>query len=673
MLNKPNGINQAKDWIKKQSLNNNPLQILRRELPALGNLFEDDNSLIYYLSNRNNRKTVFNQLTLSPEQRVELEQTTRPEEIVEQSGNVPTEIPVTSQEAPAEQTIPPTGGPPPFIPSVGSPIQRVQGPRRVFVMPKETQEKTETAETMEDKPQAEQPPQEKLQEKPPAVQAAIKEQPLRFQSGWRSTLKTGLSNAGIWSRQNGGRILNGLRGMVGSVLGGTARGGGTLIARGLNSGIPGGGAISGGMGRIRGAAGSAGSSLKKIGKSRLKWVILAMLVSGGIFGVITASNPTGQPVSTAPITGAGGDISSCKFIRSDQKPQEAGYNSPLLLSYFQEASAKSDIPATVLAAFTRVESPSISNMTDDQVKNYAAHCAISETGALGIMQIQPPGTTSLQGDLASCDDCIDAGARLVGKTVQTMTKDDYCDPRTSIIVGSGWILKKMDHLGYKNTGQWNPSWTNDEKAITVLVNTYYGCLQYGGSKSCTGPFNYKDDVWDSLQNCQQSTATLPIASCPVSNGIISTPSYQAGRASGANNGHCDGGYGYTCHCGTEGRRAKAIDVPTNGKHVQLPTINNERVNWTLILDPYKVDSEEGGGYGYTFLASQGGDSYYLDMLHLNTSSMYKGVGYPSGDPVATTAIGHVHMTIGKNLKTSPVAGSATDCDPGWLPSDFMCK
>ena len=105
----------------------------------------------------------------------------------------------------------------------------------------------------------------------------------------------------------------------------------------------------------------------------------------------------------------------------------------------------------------------------------------------------------------------------------------------------------------------------------------------------------------------------------------------------------------------------------------LPTVNNQPVNWKLITDPYNVDSGEGGGVGYTFQATQGSDNWYLDMLHLNRSSLATGVDYPSGTAVATTVIDHVHMTIGKNLSKSPVAGTDTDCDPNWLASDFMCK
>lgn len=165
------------------------------------------------------------------------------------------------------------------------------------------------------------------------------------------------------------------------------------------------------------------------------------------------------------------------------------------------------------------------------------------------------------------------------------------------------------------------------------------------------------------------TPQQTIASCPVAGGKISTSSYNASPATG----HCGDYYSYTCKCGTSGRRAKAIDVPANGQNVILPKINNQDVSWKLIVGPYSVDSGEGGGLGYTFQATQGNDIYHLDMLHLNQSALVLGGDYLSGTPVATTAISHVHMTMGKNLKQTPIAGTETDCDPNWLPSDFLCQ
>lgn len=161
-------------------------------------------------------------------------------------------------------------------------------------------------------------------------------------------------------------------------------------------------------------------------------------------------------------------------------------------------------------------------------------------------------------------------------------------------------------------------------------------------------------------------------SCPVPGGRIGTYSHQVGTQLGTG-GHCTPGfYGFSCNCGTEGRRAKAIDVYTGGQGVILPQIGNRNVEWKLTTRNYSVDGSEGGGLGNTFEAVAGPDTWYLDMLHLQPTSLQTGQSYLSGTEVATSVGAHVHTTIGKNLSRTPSAGSETDCDPGWMPSDFMC-
>lgn len=219
------------------------------------------------------------------------------------------------------------------------------------------------------------------------------------------------------------------------------------------------------------------------------FVFPLLFMLGG--GEVTQTTPT---ASAAPITS---DISSCQFIRSDHNPKGASYKSPLLISYFQEASKLTGIPLTVFAAFARVESPGLTNFTDDQVRFYS--CAKSPTGALGVMQLQPQGT------LGHAAESVANGARIAGLDYNSLTESDYCDVRKSVLMGAGFILKKMSYFGYGDGTKWDPAWTNDKKAIDTLVNTYYGCLKYPSCSS--GPFNYGDDVFTSIQNCKVFTAT----------------------------------------------------------------------------------------------------------------------------------------------------------------------
>lgn len=463
--------------------------------------------------------------------------------------------------------------------------------------------------------------------------------------------------------------------------------------------MPGIGGSGGGVGsrsffrRFGGFGGGKGSSSigsrSFVAKAKTRGgLVFAVGLLGFMFlvGGIAMIAPSPSPGSAAPDTNSPtvitSDISSCKFIRSGDSEKELVYQSPLLLSYIQEAANLTGIPPAVLAAFIRVETPSTVTKTDEEIKalSNTTACPRSTTGALGVMQIQPKDTKGHD------ETAVANGAKLIGKEYSELSKEDYCDVRKNIIMGAGFILKKMSYkteaypTTYGDGTKWDPIWTNNQEAINKMVNGYYGCIKYGSSDDennpCSDPgriYSYGDDVWNSVQNCKPSTPSITpvLSSCPVAGGKISEPSYQVDPV----NGHCGKNYSYSCHCGTEGRRAKAIDVPTNGQNVVLPTINNQLTTWRLIEGPYPIAEGEGGGWGYTFLTVQGGDTYYLDMLHLNESAtiISQEVYYLSGTPVATSAIAHVHITMGKNLKKPPVPKSETDCDPGWLPSDFMCQ
>lgn len=437
----------------------------------------------------------------------------------------------------------------------------------------------------------------------------------------------------------------------------------------------------GGIGRIGGGRGAGRSLTGRLkGKGGLKFaiVLIGIMLLVSLISITTQNPQTGE---AGPISGGGNntktDISSCKFTRGSESPQEVSYKSNLLLSYIQEASQKSGIPPVVLAAFIRVESPSSSNMSDDQILNYSINCAQSPTGALGIMQIQPPGTTSLRGDPASCDDCIDAGAKLIGKTVSAMTRLDYCDPRTNIIVGAGWILKKMNKLGYGDGTVWKPEWTNDQNAIKALVNTYYGCLDYGTAE-CTGPYNYANDVTASIQNCQATAAgggaNLGIApgiatDCPIPNGIVTCGS-QATPINGC--GHCGAGYPDLAtkdYCGFAGTKY-SLDI--GGQEFQsifLPKIGGNIITWSYQGEEIgKTEAIQ----RYTGIFSDGFalQTYYLQLHHTqpgsgNSSAKQSG---DLGGKICGNGCGqgHVHIQIG--------SGGDNQNNTGWLDAaQYFCK
>lgn len=261
----------------------------------------------------------------------------------------------------------------------------------------------------------------------------------------------------------------------------------------------------------------------------LKWIIIGIVVL--LFGIpmlflqtlkstsllppfkqeVSDGNITGekQPGKTPPISK---DLASCQFYRGDQT-SAATFKSPKLLSYFQQAGEKSGIPAQLLAAFARVESPNSVNFSDESVDN--SSCAVSETGALGLMQIQPPGTKGYDPEAVSL------GASFLGKQTDSLTKTDFCSVQTSIILASGFIIKKMQYLYGGDGEHWDPKWNSDQMAIYKIAEGYYGCLSYPSCKD--GPFSYGQDLWNSLQSCsvQIINASRPTADTSKLSNILS--------------------------------------------------------------------------------------------------------------------------------------------------------
>ncbi|MBI4040132.1 hypothetical protein HY389_02150, partial [Candidatus Daviesbacteria bacterium] len=225
---------------------------------------------------------------------------------------------------------------------------------------------------------------------------------------------------------------------------------------------------------------------------------MGLLQTNTLLTLFTNTQSSTQPIPPGTIPS---DLSSCQFYRGGDGPNSAkSFKSSKLLSYIQEASSLSGVPAVVLAAFMRVESPIALDKTDAQIDNY--ECSISSTGALGIMQIQPPRTIGHDGI------AINNGARFISKNTNTLTQADYCDPRTSIIIASGFILKKLQYAGFGDGTTWNQVWTTDQNVFRAMASGYYGCDLYGGPVDCVGPYSYSQDLTQSIQACS-SVATRP--------------------------------------------------------------------------------------------------------------------------------------------------------------------
>lgn len=188
--------------------------------------------------------------------------------------------------------------------------------------------------------------------------------------------------------------------------------------------------------------------------------------------------------------------------------------------------------------------------------------------------------------------------------------------------------------------------------------------------------------------------TLPpgtTADCPAPGASITFGSYGTGPKA-----HCTEAF-EGCQFGPNGelpRRAKSIDIDTQGKIVIFPTISGQKVNWFYLAEfaLNKPGECERGvsncGYGYVFEAKTSDNTRWaLHLLHIDSfTAQFKRFegSNSSGTVVGKTVVNVIndqsipvvlHVNIGKNIKNagSPPAGGS-DFEPGWIkPEDLgMC-
>lgn len=504
------------------------LELLRSNFSSLsGEEFKDDNYLINFLSKPKNQEDVLSRLPKSQWEELSQEAVSLEKPQIEtasmadqSTGGESGEQPMPAGESAGSMS----GGGMPHLPSGGG--SHYSGSRVTRMpAPKSGMEGGQGAGT------AAINKAERLEaaRKTPSIQTTRTSNPIpRPPAQVANAAKNLGSSAGISFKKGSGAVTRGLgdmakglgRGIVGpgltsasNLLGKAGRGGINAFSS-LSSQISGGG----------GAFGRGGITKSLTGK-RVAIAFLVIFLIFGIFAGLLGSSsgvPTTATLPTTPITS---DISSCRFGRAgDGEGNEISYKSPLLLSYIQEASNLTGIPPAVLAAFIRVETGTTVSQDDAGIKALSsiASCPRNPVdGGLGVMQLQP------QGKLGHYEEGIANGARLIGKNYSDLTEEDYCDVRKNVIMGAGFILKKMQRFGYGDGTSWQSEWNTNKVAINSMTTGYYGCLRYGSSGPCSDPgriHSYGDDVWNSMQSCQPSTgvATLPTTGSVTLDTIVNT-------------------------------------------------------------------------------------------------------------------------------------------------------
>ncbi|HSX40177.1 MAG TPA: hypothetical protein VLF68_01050 [Candidatus Saccharimonadales bacterium] len=250
--------------------------------------------------------------------------------------------------------------------------------------------------------------------------------------------------------------------------------------------------------------------------------------------LVETAEAVGACKATASPVNAGG-LAACTFSRGGAS---APYQSPKLLGYFQEVSQKTGFPAALLAALVKIESTtgtySISTYTDDDITKMEqaaasstlidnidatidgtkALCPTSVSGALGLSQIEPPNnfisanekSPNRTFDLRGAYDgvAVQNGANLIGKNADQLSIQDYCTPKTNLMLAVGFILGKLHETGlgdgksYGDGKTWDPNWNTNKSIIDQVATRFYGGLTYnlGG-----GTYSYGDDLYNGLNNC----------------------------------------------------------------------------------------------------------------------------------------------------------------------------
>ena len=396
--------------------------------------------------------------------------------------------------------------------------------------------------------------------------------------------------------------------------------------------------------------------------------------------------------------GGGGDMSQCKFTR-------AGVSKPIksskLISIFQEVSAKSGVPASVLATVAVHENSDFPWNATDSHDAFSGigfsgveclpHFITSSTGALGLMQVQPPPRIlpRARPDAFSVDG-LTRGAAMLGKTFDSLTMQDFCSVRGSVYLGAGVLIAK-------NGGK--PPTTGEEVKNAV-------CGYFGSPCTYQGSFHYGEEAKSDFENCKPTGGGT--ASCPIPNGKIICASYgpkmpwsgfngdcaPASRSSTGEidiGGHCSPKYRdkFPNLCSEPGtpkayisggnlkRTAKSIDVGGGpGTPIFIPTINGQQLKWHFIDD---VNDDVGSTLRVFQSEQTSQGKWTIHFVHTSPDpSFSRNQLVDTSKPVAkiTTGGDHVHVTVGLRITEPIIADNLRVYDPGWKFPDRdlgMCR
>ncbi len=393
---------------------------------------------------------------------------------------------------------------------------------------------------------------------------------------------------------------------------------------------------------------------------------LLLFIFGGFFASIGGPiTPTGEaaplPGSTAASinTQPSNDIASCKFIHQGNSYK---IGSSKLANIISEVANKSGVPAAMLAGIAFQETSSFAFQTNDNHPAFSATSfpgngcdpifPTSVTGALGFMQVQPPSNISTYGSSynpsAADLNGIKIGLSFLGRDPSSLTKNDFCDVRTSVYLAAGIIIDK-------NGGK-PPVGSED---VRLASCKYMGQCQIG-------KYSYADEVKQGFDECKAlsvANATVPAAeasSCPIPNGKALCGS-KFTPLNGC--GHCGIGYPpdqVVANCGFPGTQYSLDITAAVSQPAYLPQVNGEMIQWAYMGSESTIQK-------YAGTAANTSKKYYLQFHHTQPGSASVNGG-PSGTVGAVIGAGnnHLHIQIGE--------GGTNQGNTSWLDAaQYFCR
>lgn len=410
------------------------------------------------------------------------------------------------------------------------------------------------------------------------------------------------------------------------------------------------------------AGGSATPGLGAVVKSRLKYYILAgVLIIAFAMYIADDLAPLMFPeesedkkiISPTQVSSA---LDYCSFT---YKGKQVAIKSRRLVSIFQEVSAITKVPASVLASVAVHESPVFALGADDSHDAFTQspsgvdclpHFPTSPTGALGLMQVQAPASLRPKNapqynPNAYPKEGVEIGLKFLGRSLDSLTTGDFCDIKTNVILGAGVLIAK--------NGGGAPQ-TIEE--IKESVCRYYGVCNYG-------EFNYGDEVANDFNNCRLSSSPQLVSnqtlgsssSCPIPNGQITCGSLYTPINSC---GHCGLNYNENMSvCNSFPATKYAIDIAARaGDKVSLPSLGQQNIKWDFDHQEAKA-TDAIQIYRGTDL--QLGKKYILQLHHTQPGS-----GDNTGAKICNSC-NHVHVQIGESASSGAI---------NWLDSaNYLCK